>query len=323
MNSLAISDTVRTFAADVLEGLSASPKYLKSKYFYNKKGDEIFQEIMKLPGYYLTGCEFEILETSKQKILKILREEGESFDLIEFGAGDGFKTKVLLKHFVEENASFKYMPVDISRSVLSSLQSDLKTSLPTLVCEPLEGEYFKALSALNEIDSNRKVILFLGSNIGNFSDSEVNNFLKKLNQVINTGDKVIIGFDLKKDPKLIKQAYDDPQGVTGAFNLNLLQRINDELGGNFDLTAFKHEAVYDPESGEARSYLLSTKKQHIHLKYIQEHFYFDQWDSIHMEVSRKYDVKTIEGYAEKNGFQVVENLFDCKHYFVDSVWEKT
>ncbi len=323
MNSLMINSTLKTFASDVAEGLTASPKFLNSQYFYDKNGDEIFQEIMKLPGYYLTACEYEILDHYKQKILDLIQaEENQMFDLIEFGAGDGFKTKVLLRHFLGHGANFKYIPVDISKNVLISLESELEGEFPSLTCEPLAGEYFQALRELNKHDTNKKVILFLGSNIGNFSSADTHNFLRQLSGLMTTGDKVIIGFDLKKDPVIIRQAYDDPQGVTKAFNLNLLARINRELGANFDLTSFKHVATYNPENGEAKSYLMSTRKQSVELKKIGELVHFDQWETIFTEVSQKYDLISITGFAESNGFRVVENLFDCKHFYVDSVWEK-
>ena len=322
MTSLIVEQQTKTFASDVNEGLSSEPKYLSSKYFYDQKGDELFQEIMQLPGYYLTGCEYEIFESCKSQILDLIKKD-EPFDLIEFGAGDGFKTKVLLKHFLDKKIDFKYMPVDISKNALNILRKDLASQLPHLNCQPLQGEYFKALEELNKIDTNKKVILFLGSNIGNFSFGETNEFLSHLSELLNKGDKVIIGFDLKKDPAIIKNAYDDTMGVTRAFNLNLLNRINRELDGDFDLTAFKHVATYDPESGEAKSFLLSTRKQHVNLRKIGMTYYFDQWESIFTEVSQKYELKGIHEFANKNGFSVVENLFDCKHYYVDSVWEKS
>ena len=134
---------------------------------------------------------------------------------------------------------------------------------------------------------------------------------------------MLIGFDLKKDPGIIRKAYDDPYGITRAFNLNLLTRINRELDGDFDISAFRHHATYDPEGGEAKSFLLSVKKQHVHLKKVKEVFFLDQWESIFMEVSQKYDLQSIEKFARTNGFSMVENYFDCKHYFVDSMWEKS
>ncbi len=313
---------IDVFASDVEKGLSAKPKYLSSKYFYDSTGDDLFREIMKLPEYYLTKCEYEILTTNRQKILGIIKPKDQEFDLIEFGAGDGFKTKVLLKYFLAKEVDFKYMPIDISENALEILRSGLIKTLPDLKYKPLQGEYFSALESLNKIDSCNKVILFLGSNIGNFSWTEANGFLSRLSDLLNNGDKVIIGFDLKKDPEVIRKAYDDSSGVTRAFNLNLLTRINNELDGNFDLTNFKHYATYNPQSGEARSFLVSKKKQDVRIGKLDRSFHFDLWESIYMEVSQKYDVETINELAIGNGFRVLDNLFDCKHYFVNSVWEK-
>jgi len=313
---------LEVFAKDVDSGLSSKPKYLSSKYFYDSKGDELFREIMNLPEYYLTRSEYEIFFSNKAKILEHCRDNGHEFDLIELGAGDGFKTKILLKHFSETDVNFKYIPVDISKNVLNILKVDLLESFPDLSCLPLQGEYFSAMEELNQIDSNNKTVLFLGSNIGNFGFEKANEFLGHLSDLLTAGDKLIIGFDLKKDPLLIRRAYDDASGVTRAFNLNLLTRINRELHADFDATAFRHTATYNPETGEAKSFLISLKKQMVHIGKLNKSFQFDQWESIFMEVSQKYDLETINILAESNGYKIAENLFDCKHYFVDSIWEK-
>ena len=314
--------TIEIFGRDVETGLSSQPKFLSSQYFYDSNGDELFREIMKLPEYYLTRCEFEIIEFNKNKILKHCQQNGYEFDLIELGAGDGFKTKILLEHFIQKKANFKYLPVDISQNALNELQKDLTINFPDLKYEPLLGEYFTAIEELNKVDSNNKMVLFLGSNVGNFSEENANKFLARLSELLTSGDKVMIGFDLKKDPELIKNAYDDSAGITRLFNLNLFRRINRELDADFDVTSFKHTATYDPESGAMKSFLVSQKKQDIRIGKLGKSFHFDQWESIFMEVSQKYDLKAIQTFAENNGFKLIENLFDCKHYFVDSVWEK-
>ena len=157
------------FAKDVREGLSSEPKYLHSKYFYDEVGDDLFQQIMELEEYYLTDCEAEIFESQKDEILQYFSAEEAFFDLIEFGAGDGLKTKILLNHFVDNNVNFNYIPIDISKSVLNGLKKDLNNTLPELVIKPICDDYFHALEGLNKVDYNKKVILFLGSNIGNFS----------------------------------------------------------------------------------------------------------------------------------------------------------
>jgi uncharacterized SAM-dependent methyltransferase len=168
------------FAEDVRVGLSSEPKFLHSKYFYDKKGDELFQKIMELDEYYLTNSEFEIFEEHKDQIRMFFTEGDKMFDLIEFGAGDGYKTKILIKHFLDEGVDFNYVPVDISSNVLKDLGSDLKQNFPELKIKPICDDYFHALEELNKVDVNKKIILFLGSNIGNFKGDNAIPFLKHL-----------------------------------------------------------------------------------------------------------------------------------------------
>lgn len=310
------------FAQDVLEGLTATPKRLPSKYFYNKKGDAIFQAIMKLPEYYLTRAEYEALNTNKDALLKEFSKAGSlPFNLIEFGAGDGFKTKVLLKHFLDQQADFRYVPIDISHNVLNQLSGGLKEELPQLEVTPICNDYFRALEELKAEDNGRRnVVLFLGSNIGNFPENGAIQFLTQLGNGLRKDDLLLIGFDLKKNPEEILAAYNDKAGVTRAFNMNLLDRMNEELGANFIPDQFSHYPTYDPFTGQARSYLISRKQQEVEL--LDQRIMFDQWEPIHMEISRKYDLGEIQRYAEAAGFAVDRNFFDCRHYFTDSLWEK-
>lgn len=310
-----------TFASDVLKGLSAAPKYLPSRYFYDEKGDTIFQQIMKMPTYYLTGCEYEILEKEKKSILKVFSKGNKPFQLIELGAGDGTKTKLLLKHFLKEKALFEYFPIDISKNMLDVLTTDLNATFPTLNVSPQQGEYLEALQNLSAEGKTRKVLLLLGSNIGNFTIDEACAFLKKIGQNLHPGDLVLIGLDLKKDPALIMQAYNDPEGITKSFNLNLLQRINKELGGNFDLSAFQHFPTYNPATGEMKSYLISTKAQDILIGSLDRTFSFAAWEAIHVEISQKFTLSQIKTMASQAGFDTVEFFFDRKNYFVDTIWE--
>jgi dimethylhistidine N-methyltransferase len=259
MNIEIITDKVLT---TVEEGLSREQKALPSWLFYDDNGDRIFQEIMHMPQYYLTDCEYEILQSNKPDILRRFQQRG-AFQLVELGAGDGLKTEILLKHFTAQHADFSYHPIDISPSVLEQLQNRLATSLPDLSVEPQQGEYNDALSKLNLSSDHRKVILFLGSNIGNFSADKAGDFLRLVQQSMHTNDLPLVGVDLKKDPRMIRSAYDDAAGITKRFNLNLLARLNAELGANFMLDQFDHYATYDPESGEARSNLISLKKHEV------------------------------------------------------------
>lgn len=311
---------IEQFAEDVREGLSSEPKFLHSKYFYDKKGDELFQKIMGLDEYYLTNSEFEIFEQHKDQIRMLFSEDDKMFDLIEFGAGDGYKTKILIKHFLDEGVDFNYIPVDISSNVLKDLGMDFRQNFPELKINPICDDYFHALEELNKVDVNKKIILFLGSNIGNFKGDNAIPFLKHLCADMTSQDRLLIGFDLKKDPGVILNAYADSKGITAKFNFNLLERINSELGANFVVNNFSHFPTYNPVTGETKSYLISRLKQTVQIANLNQSFSFGQWEPIFMEVSQKYDIKDIEYLALHSSFKVEKNFFDSKNYFVNSLW---
>ncbi len=310
------------FAIDVRDGLSHFPKSLSSKYFYDAIGDKLFQKIMDLEEYYLTRSEFEVFETHKDKILSLISPNHERFRLVELGAGDGTKTKVLLEHFLKVHYEFTYSPIDISGDVLHHLEIALKEELPKVKVEPIQGDYFKALKELSYVHDCKEVVLFLGSNIGNFSKESGVGFLKHIGDYLESGDILLTGFDLMKDPAKILAAYGDKEGVTRDFNLNLLRRMNEELGANFDLSTFQHFPTYDPITGETKSHLISTVDQSVYIEELDETFHFNEWEAIHTEVSHKYSYKMIEEFAEAAGFKILAHLTDSKGNFVDSVWEK-
>lgn len=309
------------FADDVLRGLSATPKELSSKYFYDDEGSRLFQEIMKLPEYYLTGCENEIFSTQTNDIYRAFANGDNAFDLIELGAGDGTKTAVLVDHFLKQNADISYSPIDISQEALDALTEKFEREFPTLRMNAMSGDYFKILESLRSENGRRKVLLFLGSNIGNFSADQSVAFFRSLREVMSDNDLLLVGFDLQKDPHVIANAYDDAAGVTAKFNLNLLTRINRELGGNFDLDKFTHYANYRPIEGSARSFLISREKQTVRIEALDRDFEFDQWEAVFMEISQKYSLKMIDDLAEKSGFEVKQNFFDSKNYYCNSLWK--
>lgn len=309
------------FATDVRKGLISNPKFLPSKYFYDAKGDFLFQQIMQMEEYYLTRSEYEILDSHKDQLLEHFTTSDKTFDLIELGAGDGFKTKILIEHFLKENPDFIYKPIDISANALSILSSDMKKSFSNLKIHTHCGEYIRSLEDLNSQTKERKIVLFLGSNIGNFSHSQAKDFLTSIRKNLSPGDYLLTGFDLKKNPDIILKAYNDSHGITRAFNLNLLERINRELGGNFQTNYFSHFPVYDPIKGEARSYLVSKQRQNVFVDLLQEEFQFDAWEPIFTEVSKKYDIQQIEAMCETSGFELISNYFDHNKFFVDSLWQ--
>ena len=309
-------------AKDTLRGLSANPKYLLSKYFYDDTGSRIFQDIMNMPEYYLTDCEMDIFSMFKNPIAEAFHDGIDTFYLVEFGAGDGLKTKVLLQHLSEKQVQFNYIPIDISQMTNNALVDDLKSEIPGLHVNARTGDYFEIMGELNRLNGTRKIVLFLGANIGNYSLDETYAFLEQLASVTHPGDKVLIGFDLKKSPEIIYKAYNDPHGHTRRFNLNHLQRINRELGADFKLENFEHHTMYSPFTGMVKSYLVSTLDQTVHIDTLVKSFRFRKWEPIFMELSQKYNTDTILKLAINTGFEIERNFTDSKGYFVDSLWRR-
>lgn len=317
-----VSTTVdSSFVEDVDAGLSSSPKTLPSKYFYDEIGDKIFQEIMAMPEYYLTRAEHSVFESRKQEILESIFADGRKFRLLELGAGDGQKTKVLLEHFSTKNIPFTYSPVDISGHVLTILENRIRETLPDLSLNPLVGDYFDVLSKLTYEEGTRNVVLFLGSNIGNFNNERAISFLSKLSGYLNKGDLMLVGFDLRKDPDKILSAYHDKAGITRRFNLNLLHRINKELGGNIDVDSFQHYPIYNPATGECKSYLINTEYQEFSIEATGKTYKLEAWEPIYTEVSKKYLDSEITNLAERSGFRRINDFYDRNRYFVDTLWE--
>jgi len=312
---------LKEFATAVYKGLTAEPKQISSMYIYDKKGSLLFREIMKLPEYYLTGCEYEILQNQSDEILDRIGASKSSTLIVEFGAGDGTKTKLLLKRMTARKDKFAYMPIDISRDALQGLLENLAVELPNLHSRPINKEYFAALDQIKD-EGRKKLVMFMGSNIGNFLEDDSIDFLTSVNEKLNPGDYFLVGMDLKKDPHIIRAAYSDKQGVTARFNKNLLHRMNKELGADFDTNFFTHYESYDPIEGVCKSYLVSTKNQLVNFEKLGLEVEFEYAETIHTEVSRKYSITDIERLARLSGFSLVENFYDCKKYFVDSLWMK-
>lgn len=317
MHSIKISKEIvlSDFARDTLSGLSEKPKRLSSKYFYDRKGDALFQDIMHMPEYYLTDAEFEIFQNYAGEILSFATEK--AFDLIELGAGDGLKTKVLLTELKESKADFRYIPVDISQNALTGLKNDLQISMPEVNVQTRQGDYFAVLEDLKHLSSRQKLVLFLGSNIGNYTREEARNFLSHLSNALVPGDRVLLGVDLKKDPAVIQAAYDDAAGITAAFNLNLLERMNRELGADFVIENFKHWETYNPVTGETKSYIVSKKEQAVNIADLDKSFNFEAWEAIWVELSQKYSTAELEELFSQTGFTVEKYYSDSKNYFSD------
>ena len=311
-----------TFAQDVMLGLNSTPKTLPSKYFYDAKGDKLFQQIMALPEYYLTRKEYDVLEGQHEQILAEILALDKTFNLVELGAGDGMKTKILLRYLAKMEVEFTYFPVDFSGSVLEELEESLSFEFPALEVKPIQDTYRESLKKQVWENGKPNLILFLGANLGNFGADEAKNIIDHLRVGTKKGDFVLIGFDLKKDPQVILNAYHDKQGVTREFNLNLLDRINRELDADFDRESFTHWPTYDPVSGECRSYLVSQKSQEVTIGALNQTFEFEEFESIFTEISKKYSLSEISHLASLGGFDVKENFMDSEGYFADVLWVK-
>lgn len=308
------------FAEDVLSGLTSTPKSLSSKYFYDDEGSRLFQEIMKLPEYYLTRAEYKLFSDRTGEIYEAFTKGTKTIDLIELGAGDGTKTAVLIEYFLQQDANFTYSPIDISKEACDALSNKFSAKFPDLKIDPHHGDYFEILDSLRNGNGTRKVLLFLGSNIGNFSRKQAVDFFRQLRAVMNEDDRLFIGFDMQKDPRVIVRAYDDPSGVTSAFNLNLLRRINRELGADFNLDQFSHYAQYRPVECAARSFLISREKQTVNIAALNRIFEFEQWEPIFMEISQKYTAAMIEELAAASGFTIEKEFLDKEDFYCDSLW---
>lgn len=321
MNNTKPPEFKTQLAEDVFKGLTSYPKKISSKFLYDEKGDELFQKIMDLPEYYLTGKEYQILRRHREEIGDAFASF-EGFDLIELGAGDGKKTKVLLRHFEEKNYDYKYLPVDISKNVLEQLSESLEKEIPAVEVEPQQGTYAEVLSRLADYRERKKVILFLGSNIGNLTPEEAVTFLKKISSAMHDKDLFFMGVDQKKEPQVILDAYNDSAKVTEAFNKNLLVRINRELEADFDPETFMHWPLYNPETGAAKSYLISTKEQTVQINALDLEVHFQKWETIHTEVSQKYDDTSIAFLAEEAGLEIENSWTDKEGCFKNYLFKR-
>ena len=299
-------------------GLAGIPKSLPSWLFYDEEGDQIFQQIMRMPEYYPTRCEYDILQKYKDDLLRYFRGPDSSFRLIELGAGDGLKTEILLRHFVDQQTDFTYVPVDISASALEQLTNRLSAILPEVRVDAQNKTYDEALVTLHNTEG-KMVILFMGANIGNFTVNDAASFLKKLALPLRKDDILLVGFDLKKDPHVIMDAYDDRRGLTASFNLNMLRRLNRELGANFQLQDFTHYPYYDPETGTMKSFLISLKDQDVYIESIQKRIHIHAWEPIQTEVSQKYDALMIDKIMKFAGLSIAQIFCDADRYFCDVV----
>jgi len=313
IHNLVRFDPSAGFAEDVRRGLTATPKSLSPKYFYDELGSQLFDAICLTPEYYLTRAENEIIERYADEIAGSI---GGDKILLEMGSGSASKTRLIIEALLKQQSNLLFMPVDISESALESSSRILLQSFPRLSIEAYAAEYFEALAVLSERQLRRRTLaLFLGSNISNFGREEAPKFLRALRRVLKTGDALLLGADLKKDRSVLEPAYDDALGLTAAFNLNLLARVNRELDGNFNLRAFKHHAFYNDEIGRVEIYIESIPAQTVNIGKLNLEVRFDAGERIHTENSYKYDLSGIAQLANDSGYTCTRTWLDSGERF--------
>lgn len=300
------------FGRDVREGLSAKPKSLPCIYFYDYKGSQLFEQICDLPEYYPTRCEAEILDKYAVEIVGYLSP---GVRLVELGSGSSVKTRYLLDELSERHNNLYYSPIDISAKMLKESALNLLEQYSDLEIVSVAAEYNKGLQKLNMHNSRAKLILWLGSSIGNLEPKKAIEFLNNIVQNLTTNDFLLIGFDLLKELSVLLPAYDDARGVTAAFNLNLLERINRELDGTFNLNHFDHKAVFNKAKRRIEMHLESKRKQTVDINGIQARFDFEKGERIHTENSHKYAKEDIGHIAEKCELEIVDQWFDSNKWF--------
>ncbi|GAC1574713.1 MAG: L-histidine N(alpha)-methyltransferase [Candidatus Doudnabacteria bacterium] len=309
------------FTEAVRAGFARNPKQLPSRFFYDAIGSDLFNQITKLPEYYLTFCEKEIL-TKHNIVHKFTEGKKDGLNVIELGPGDGSKAAILLRYCNELEVPVRYIPVDISAAAIAECEHYVKLAFPSVLIASFEGDYFEGLRYATRYSDRRSLVLFLGSSLGNFTNGDAQAFINAISSEMRSGDGLLLGLDLRKNPSVIIPAYSDAQAVTAQFNLNLLSRMNKELGANFELNKFIHHASYNPVTGAMESYLLSTVQQSVRIDALKASVEFEAWEPIHTEYSCKYGIPEIERMGKAAGLHLSTHFIDRKSYFDDSLWTK-
>ena len=308
------------FARDVREGLTAVPKTLPPRWFYDELGSSLFDAICNLPEYYVTRAESEILTGHAASIVAMFAAAGEPFRLIELGSGSARKTRILLDA-IAEPSRVEYVPVDVDPTMLEKSGRALLADYQGLRVTAVQADFARpslALAPLPPADS-RTVVLFLGSTIGNLDPVAAVAMLRDLRASLRTGDALFLGADLRKPASILEPAYDDALGVTAAFNLNVLVRVNRELGGHFEPRAFAHHAFFNDAASRIEMHLISRETQRVAIDALGLTVSFERGETIHTESSYKYDPPTIAALARESGFEVEMTWSDAAGWFVDAL----
>jgi L-histidine N-alpha-methyltransferase len=313
------------FAADVERGLAAQSKYVSPKYLYDEVGSQLFEQICLQPEYYLTRTEASILNKYAPVISKLA---GSNIEIIELGSGSSSKTAILLSYLSLQKKRIYYFPIDISSSILMESTRRLKSQFPNISIIGIRSDYNlgidKAVAVAdagcmsaeqNQEIPDMKLVLFLGSSIGNFELIEARSLLGSVRKKLHTNDLLLVGFDLQKDESVLNAAYNDKAGITAKFNLNLLARINRELDGNLELGKFEHHAFYSREQQRMEMHLVSKTNQQLYIGALGKTFAIRKGESIHTENSYKYTLNQIAALADDCSFTLEKNFMDKNRWF--------
>jgi len=302
----------RTFAEDVRKGLTGARKSIPCIYFYDSRGSALFEDITRLPEYYPTRTEAEILKKNAGDIAGLLPA---NTLLIELGSGSSAKTRLLIQALLSRNGELEYIPIDVSGDILEESAEKLDRAFPGLEVNPLAVRYKDGIDLIEHRRHNPKLILWLGSSIGNYGKEEAVRFIRHLCERLPAQDRLLIGIDLLKDRNILEPAYNDSQGITAQFNLNLLYRINRELGGNFQIENFRHRAVFNDDKGCVELFLESRCDQTVVISSLNLEIRLAESERISTEESHKYSLEEIRILAERTNLRLESQWFDAKRWF--------
>lgn len=308
------------FSEAVVHGLSSNPKRLPSDYLFDETGIRLLKEIRNMPEFYAAPCELGIFKSHAEEMAELLFQPG--MQIIEKGAGDTSAIYYLLKALLKRDKKIQFSPVDPSEELLKMSLAALKQQLPGLDVDPGHGEFFSLLEAREEMKPLPKLIVIPASRIGNLGYQDALSVLKQLHRILKKGENLLLGIDLKKAPSVILPAHSDPAGITARYNLNLLERINRDLGGHFNTKNFKHYASYEPETGELKNYLISQKEQEVLIEKLNRSFHFDAWENVQTEFAKKYNPEEFRRLSTEAGFTWVEAFYDPELFYMDVILKR-
>ncbi len=302
---------VSPIAEDVLQGLSANPKRLPPKLFYDAAGSRLFEQITELPEYYLTRTERALFQNYAKEIVQ---QAGSNLTLIELGAGSASKTTLLIEAMCQRQLQVDFYPVDVSPEALQVAVTSLNGSFPRLHVRPIVADYSHGIPQLAAL-AGRKLVLLIGSTIGNFEPQEALEFLQSIHKSLRPGDALLLGFDMVKSPRRLHAAYNDAQRVTARFNLNMLVRINRELGGSFVVDQFRHVAFWNQRESRIEMHLESLQEQTVWIEQLEKSFHFVESETIHTENSYKFTAASIASLLRQSGFSLEKTWTDRRGWF--------